>query len=510
MISETSSGFVNTVRLKILASQDFLLRRDILRILILFGLVLSGFILSLLTANLIVDDKWPIALSIIIVLPGFVILHKYPFLAVIIWLVFEPFLLHTESTIERRLYWIIHRSLPPLTILILIISTALRINRRKLPKLGVPELLMLGYLLASILSIIYLRVEYPVDTAYLLYDQVFSPMCLYIIVRISVPAKRQLIWLVPIIIFITFSQSIIGIVSWFAEELLPSAWIDKAGSRTTGSLVNTSVFSTTLIFSGVLSLHAALTTRPGIIQKLFVFVFLLSVYSVFATFSRAAWLAGILTAMGVIYLYPKFMFRLAIIGIPVVLVLFGAILTDQTEWAKQRLYSREAERSAYTRLAVNQAAYLMFQEKPLIGWGYGNFDFFDRRYQWRVPGFPANNKDLSSHNLYLTILAEQGITGLLLYLGPMLWLLLLSIKTLPKLPDHGVWGKKLLIVLWLVIISHMIVNNFSNMKVVFGLGMWWLTLGLIAHFIHNYQTLISNHSTHFIKSKSRRFAVERS
>jgi hypothetical protein len=250
MISETSSGFVNTVRLKILASQDFLLRRDILRILILFGLVLSGFILSLLTANLIVDDKWPIALSIIIVLPGFVILHKYPFLAVIIWLVFEPFLLHTESTIERRLYWIIHRSLPPLTILILIISTALRINRRKLPKLGVPELLMLGYLLASILSIIYLRVEYPVDTAYLLYDQVFSPMCLYIIVRISVPTKRQLTWLVPIIVFITFSQSIIGIVSWFAGELLPSVWIDKAGSRTTGSLVNTSVFSTTLIFSG--------------------------------------------------------------------------------------------------------------------------------------------------------------------------------------------------------------------------------------------------------------------
>jgi O-antigen ligase len=508
MISVPPSGFVNTVRSKILASQDFLLRRDILRILILFGLVLSGFILSLLTANLIVDGKWPIALSLIIVLPGFVILHKFPFLAVIIWLIFEPFLLHTESTIERRLYWIIHRSLPPLTVLILIISTALRINRRKLPKLGVPELLMLGYISASILSIAYLRVEYPVETAYLLYDQVFSPICLYIIVRLSVPVKKQLIWLIPIIIFITFSQSIIGIISWFAVELLPSVWIDKAGSRTTGSLVNTSVYSTTLIFCGLLSLHAAITSRPGIFQKLFAVAFLLSVYSVFATFSRAAWLAGILAAMGVIYLYPKLMFRIGIIGIPVVLVLFGAILTDQTEWAKQRLYSKEAERSAYTRLAVNQAAFLMFQEKPLTGWGYGNFDVYDRRYQWRVEGFPANNKDLSSHNLYLTILAEQGITGLLLYLGPMLWLLLHSIKILPKLPDYGIWNKKLLITLWLVVISHMVVNNFSNMKVVFGLGMWWLTLGLIAHFIHNYQILISNHSTLFWKSKSRSFTVE--
>jgi O-antigen ligase len=502
MISQTTSNFVSKLRHKIIASQDFLLRREIMRKLILLILVLTGFVLSLLTANLVVDEKWPIALSLIFVIPGFIVLHKYPFLAVIIWLIFEPFLLHTQSTVERRLYWVIHRSLPPLTVVILILSTALRINRRKLPKLGVPELFMGTYIFASLLSIIYLRVEYPLETAYLLYDQVFSPMCLYLIVRISVPTKRQLFWLIPIIVFITYSQSIIGIISWFAGELLPSAWIDKAGSRTTGSLVNTSVYSTTLIFSGLLSLQTALTLRQGLIRKLLVLAFLLSFYSIFATFSRAAWLAGVFAAMGLIYLYPKFMFRMAIIGTPIVLVLWGALLTDQAEWAKQRLYSKEAERSAVTRLAVNQAAFLMFQEKPITGWGYGNFDDYDRRYQWRVEGFPANNKDLSSHNLYLTLLAEQGITGLLLYLGPMLWLMILSIRTLPELSTHGFWSKKLLIVLWLVIFSHVVVNNFSNMKVVFGLGMWWLTLGLIAHFIHNHQILTSNRPTPVWKTNS--------
>jgi hypothetical protein len=35
-------------------------------------------------------------------------------------------------------------------------------------------------------------------------------------------------------------------------------------------------------------------------------------------------------------------------------------------------------------------------------------------------------------------------------------------------------------VLWLGLLSHVIVNNFSNMKVTFGLGTWWLVLGFIA------------------------------
>jgi hypothetical protein len=61
----------------------------------------------------------------------------------------------------------------------------------------------------------------------------------------------------------------------------------------------------------------------------------------------------------------------------------------------------------------------------------------------------------------------------------MFWWLVLSLKAYLKLPAEGFWSRKLLIIFWLLLIFHFIVNNFSNMRVVYGLGLWWITLGFI-------------------------------
>jgi len=39
---------------------------------------------------------------------------------------------------------------------------------------------------------------------------------------------------------------------------------------------------------------------------------------------------------------------------------------------------------------------------------------------------------------------------------------------------------------WLIMLAFVVVNNFGNMFVVFGLGIWWLTLGLIANMVYPY------------------------
>jgi hypothetical protein len=297
------------------------------------AVVLGGLILGVAAAYLVVDGDWQIAVSLIFALPGLVILLKYPFFAVIIWLLLEPFLLHTNTDAERRLYWIIHRALPVLTLAIILLSAALRINQRKLPKLGLPELFMLGYVIHGLLSIALLNND-PLQTTYRLYDQVFSPMCIYLIVRLSAPDLKQFYWLILTAFFISFSQSMIGILSWFVPQTLPSDWLSKAGSRTTGSLVNTSIFSTTLIFSGLLVLQAAFYTRSEIIRKVLFGAFLLSLYSIFITFSRAAWFAGTLVLVGLISLYPRFFLKVGLMLIPVTLLFGGLLFSDQAAWAR--------------------------------------------------------------------------------------------------------------------------------------------------------------------------------
>ena len=129
----------------------------------------------------------------------------------------------------------------------------------------------------------------------------------------------------------------------------------------------------------------------------------------------------------------------------------------------------------------------MFKTKPLFGWGYNNFDRYDRQFQTAIGEFSAQ-KDHASHNVYLTLIAEQGITGLLLFTLPLLWWLVQTLSVWGKFPQHGFVNRNLIFIFWLVMLFHVVVNNFSNMRVVFGLGMWWITLGLIACTANSFQT----------------------
>jgi O-antigen ligase len=90
------------------------------------------------------------------------------------------------------------------------------------------------------------------------------------------------------------------------------------------------------------------------------------------------------------------------------------------------------------------------------------------------------DKDHSSHNFYLTLLAEQGLVGFALFVIPVVWWLVMTVKAWTDLPSQGLISRRLLAVLWLFIIGFVLVNTFQSMRVVFSLGLWWVTLGLIA------------------------------
>ena len=80
---------------------------------------------------------------------------------------------------------------------------------------------MIGYIAATLLSII-LQNNSVITTLIYFYDHVFMPMCLYWVVKFSMPGERSLKWLFPVAIFITVSQVAIGVISWIMPSILPS------------------------------------------------------------------------------------------------------------------------------------------------------------------------------------------------------------------------------------------------------------------------------------------------
>jgi O-antigen ligase len=319
-------------------------------------------------------------------------------------------------------------------------------------------------------------------------------MCLYFIVRLTKPKEEDLKRLLPFVAFVLVSQSIIGILSWSAPQILPSAWLNRAGSRTSGSLDHYSVFTSTIMLCSILLLQSAYnhnlhrTIRLGTI-----FMFILGVFMIFLSFSRGSWLACCSVIIGLFTLYPKKIMKVGTFAISVFIVLLSAgYLSQQADYAQDRFYSSQSEESALSRLPVVYASLRMLEAKPLLGWGYGDFDKYDYQFQARVGDLVSPKQDHASHNLYLTILAEQGIVGFFFYLMPVVWWLVLSVKAYPKLPVEGFWSRKLLVIFWLVLLFHFIVNNFSNMRVVYGLGLWWITLGFIGVMVSQSLSVVVN------------------
>jgi O-antigen ligase len=449
-----------------------------------WALLPLGLVLGLATAYAIVAD-WKTAvilLGIELALPVAIILHRSPFLAVLLWLALNQFLLTTEFLLPYRVaFWMFHRALPPATLGIIILSAMLRTSPRRLPRLGLPELAMIGYLVASLLSIVLLGYT-KLATTYRLYDRVFIPICLYLIARLSAPGERDLARLAAVAWAVCMAQVLVGTLSWVMPGALPSGWRSQVGERTVGSLINTSTYTSTLLFCGVLMLYAAMRRRPGPLRTLYLLTFAAAFGFTFLSFSRASWIGGVLVLAGLCLPYPLAMLRLGMIATPLLVIVINVgVLSHQFSWASDRLYSEQSTGSALDRLPAYFAAVRMFEVKPLFGWGYENFDRFDRQFQQRVLDLANDNKDHANHNAYLTILAEQGVVGALLYATPPLWLLLRSIRLWRRRrAAGGPPAGALLVLLWLALLNIFVQNNFTPAWVTYSLGLWWLILGLIA------------------------------
>jgi O-antigen ligase len=438
---------------------------------------------GLVVAFLVSHGYWYLVLGMLLAIPGFLILHRYPVAVVMAWVIVLPLVGETESAALRMVYWLFHRALPVAALVAIVLSALLGLRETKLPRLGWPEVFMGGYIVASLLSIVFGAPDL-LATTYTFYDNVFIPMCLYMVVRLVEPDERDLKRLLKFVVLILLSQTVLGLISWKAPHLLPPEWLGKLGERTTGSLRAPEVFGATMIFCGALVLHAGMNSRRQFSRTLSTLLFGVALLMVFLSFSRSVWLAGILTFIAVVYLYRGFSKQLLILILPVAFLLgVSGLLSQQAEYAQQRLGSSESEESALSRLPVMYAAYRMFETKPVLGWGYDSFDRFDRQFQRSVGNLISPTKDHASHNLFLTTLAEQGIVGFLLLGGPMLISLFRTRSALVRMPREGLMGQKLLLILWVTFGCFVLVNNTYRMQTAFALGMWWLVGGLIASIV---------------------------
>jgi O-antigen ligase len=448
------------------------------------GIIVGVIAASAIAAFLVASNRWYFAAAMMFALPAAILLHRKPLLGLAVWLLVGPLVASVESGGSgRKVYWVFHRMLPMAIVGVLIISGLVGLRRDKLARLGWPEILMGGYLLATLASIGYTS-NTALASTYRLYDRVAVAFAVYLAVRLTRPGARELMSALPIMMFIVVSQAAIGLLQWAAPGVLPGGWLSRVGQRTTGSLSHPNVYGVTVLAAGLVTLHLGLNHPNRSVRAASVAIFGLAGFMGFFTFSRATWLATLAVGLTGLLLYPKPVLKLGL-GVLVLALGIGStgafgFVVDQ---ASARFMSEQSTESALSRLPVVLASIRMFEAKPLTGWGYENFDRFDLQFQSSVGDLFVPDKDHASHNFYLSLAAEQGLPGIVLYLGPALILAFATPAAYRRLPRYGIVSRRLVVVLWTIPAAQFIVNNFSNLKVAFGFGVWWLSLGLIASLV---------------------------
>lgn len=186
-------------------------------------------------------------------------------------------------------------------------------------------------------------------------------------------------------------------------------WLgDKEGFRTEGLFPSGITYAHNLLFP--LSFVTALVFAPSLTWSTRIAVTIgwgLMVFALLFSLTRGIWLAYgcILVGCGLIR------GKRTLVGAAGALLLCGLFLVSAGTGVRER--AREVfDLDAAANIARSQiwrANLDMIKERPLLGWGYGNYKQFRAPYYAR---YPQADTDAHAHNVYLQLWVESGLLGL--------------------------------------------------------------------------------------------------
>ena len=193
--------------------------------------------------------------------------------------------------------------------------------------------------------------------------------------------------------------------------------------------------------------------------------------AILATMTRAVWIAFALSSIAIGFrlgagCIRRFTTALVILGLMAGPLIF---LTDNS--LATTLRERTAERGPVeARMAVYEAAWTMFRERPLRGWTAGGmYEELARR----MPGYHL--KAFFAHNTYLSLLIEFGLPGLLLYTILFLNLFRMRRKNMRDGPETAALRRA-----WPILLGVFLFNAFwVDMAYQFVIGLLFTAAGML-------------------------------
>jgi putative inorganic carbon (hco3(-)) transporter len=244
----------------------------------------------------------------------------------------------------------------------------------------------------------------------------------------------------------------------------------EGGYRIGGPFQDSPFYGQILIIFVPLALNRMLYEKQVWMQCLAGWALAVSLLSIILTFSRGAFIG--LIVIGIILIIRR---RSRPLGFAAGLLLIGAIITlapnnylDRvgtiSEFAPIFGQSDIRNESSFRgRTSENIVAMQMFRDHPILGVGIGNYNARYIEYSSRL-GIDPRLADRSAHSLYLEVLAESGILGILVFGGILYVAFNVMRRSRNMLSDAGhTEGAEMIQALSLAFIGYLIAGLFLHL-----------------------------------------------
>lgn len=170
----------------------------------------------------------------------------------------------------------------------------------------------------------------------------------------------------------------------------------------------------------VLGISAFLILNPGVLKirlgKLAVFALISALLGVYFAYTRGA-LLGLLVALPLMFCFYKRKLALAAGASSLAIIGMIVFISFSGGSDSNRLAQRADSASNTIRLSQFAAAYYMFTEKPLLGWGPKQYAYYVKDFKEKYDLAHKEYYGFHSHNIFLETLSTTGMLGFLALLS---------------------------------------------------------------------------------------------
>lgn len=252
-------------------------------------------------------------------------------------------------------------------------------------------------------------------------------------------------------------------------------WLEHWEPRSVGSLGNPAV-SGYVVHVGVFAAAYLAARYAGLRVPALVVVAAGAVFTIL-TYTRSVWVALAAGAVMIGWFYARarpWIVAALVSSVAVFTLNVGGFV--DTAFLEERAGNQE---NVEGRLAFGTTGFRMFEDSPIVGQGFGTYDVRARDFAVGFGGVGAGVAVAdTSHNTFLTILAELGIVGLALY-GAAIWL---GVRRGLNVLRGKAQGPDRLqtLALFAGVISYLISANLIDMRFFsFAISLFWFNIGLI-------------------------------